>query len=399
MSTKHRDNLEQRLTDLGAAMQSPRPFVDNVMAEIGGQTIQRTPRYRTRKRMMRYSAVSVLCLLAAMTIWWMATTGGTGVAFAAVIDNVERARTFSYRWYHAKPNEEPVVTTVMFKEPDLYRIEEASGRVLLTDYGRNLDLDIDPALGIAVLRKNMPPSHTLSQTGEIVPEQLNTDMRDRLLLLKNRAVNRVGQARLGQRTVEVFRLEDPGVVYTLWVDSQSRRPVQIECRYLKHTKVYTDIRFDVELDDALFSFDPPQEYRLRVEDGNEQPQVSEARRKSRIKILHIMKFCNIYAANHDSQFPKALSDLTPQDHGLAENPPSLFKNPTRLDLKVGYIYCGSGINPATIEDPGTYPVLYEAYDRWPENGIAVGFVDGHVEVIADEQRFRSLLQNAQKADQ
>jgi hypothetical protein len=46
-----------------------------------------------------------------------------------------------------------------------------------------------------------------------------------------------------------------------------------------------------------------------------------------------------------------------------------------------------------IADPATTVLLHEDYKAWPRRGIAVGFVDGHVEWIETEDRFKALLEN------
>lgn len=45
-----------------------------------------------------------------------------------------------------------------------------------------------------------------------------------------------------------------------------------------------------------------------------------------------------------------------------------------------------------IADPATTVLLHEDYKTWPRRGIAVGFVDGHVEWVATEDRLKELLE-------
>jgi hypothetical protein len=36
-------------------------------------------------------------------------------------------------------------------------------------------------------------------------------------------------------------------------------------------------------------------------------------------------------------------------------------------------------------------MFYEAFDKWPEGGIAVGMADGHCEMVAEKSRFDELM--------
>lgn len=92
--------------------------------------------------------------------------------------------------------------------------------------------------------------------------------------------------------------------------------------------------------------------------------------------------CWSYSQKHDGQWPEKLQDLI--EEGLSSD---VFINPHQPDNPDGYVY----LKPAE-KRPGAAQtvVIYEAYDMWGI-GINVGFLDGHVEFIRDEQKFEDLL--------
>lgn len=82
----------------------------------------------------------------------------------------------------------------------------------------------------------------------------------------------------------------------------------------------------------------------------------------------------------DRKRPDNLHELT--KYGVNKK---IFVNPRRPTLEVGYIYLKPPASP-----PESRVVLYEAYDSW-NDGIVVGFADGHIKFIKEESDFRKRL--------
>lgn len=120
-----------------------------------------------------------------------------------------------------------------------------------------------------------------------------------------------------------------------------------------------------------------------------EPNVSSTLRDDQMKdyyvsmknVKRMVMACWQYSQQHDGQWPDNLKDLIGQ--GLSAD---IFVNPTQPDNPDSYIY----IKPADMSSPAQTVVIYEMYDRW-NIGINVGFLDGHVEFIRDEQQFKDLL--------
>lgn len=99
--------------------------------------------------------------------------------------------------------------------------------------------------------------------------------------------------------------------------------------------------------------------------------------------------CVMYANENKGQWPATLEVALGQQQMPVEQ---LMTNPARPNAKPGYIY----VQPAEAKHVnGQMLVVYEAFDKWPGQ-VNVGFADGHVEAIRDEQRFQQLLKAAGK---
>jgi hypothetical protein len=68
----------------------------------------------------------------------------------------------------------------------------------------------------------------------------------------------------------------------------------------------------------------------------------------------------------------------------------VLKNPQRPDMKPAYIYLKPAMPVSKIEDPGKMVFMYEHFDAW-NGGIAVGWLDGHADFIADQEQFEKAL--------
>ena len=72
------------------------------------------------------------------------------------------------------------------------------------------------------------------------------------------------------------------------------------------TLYMTDIVFDAELDQSLFSLEPPEEYEMSKFDGVENVN----RLKSAVKMGRILSACRRYAEEHNKQWPDSLQELS-----------------------------------------------------------------------------------------
>ncbi len=127
--------------------------------------------------------------------------------------------------------------------------------------------------------------------------------------------------------------------------------------------------------------------------GPAMQSVMHAREKalatqSATQIRQIVTVCFVYANDHQGRLPDSLAQLVKAgliDKRLVED------NPRNLTDKRAYVYLKPGVPLSKIKDTGKTALVYEAYDNWPKLGCNIGFVDGHVECIADEAEFKRII--------
>jgi outer membrane lipoprotein-sorting protein len=124
------------------------------------------------------------------------------------------------------------------------------------------------------------------KTGELKLTQLSTRLRDRLLKWSAGAVEDLGRAELDGQSVWVLQSRKDKRITTVWINPETSYPVQIEHKWMdqsRSTVMYTSIQIDTELDDSLFSLEPPEGYTLRV-DKSSWP---DDKAKIGVKVKHL----------------------------------------------------------------------------------------------------------------
>ncbi|MFZ2148973.1 MAG: hypothetical protein WAV28_17320 [Sedimentisphaerales bacterium] len=323
--------------------------------------------------------------------------------FAAAMDRVKQARTFSCTVIFEAAYEDGgkggkylLKQRLMFKEPDRERHEKLTsappwpqyiGEVTIWHYGKRQQLQFRPFDKTAEFH-DMSSDYVIDEkTGELKLTELDTSLRDRLLKLSAGAVEDLGRVELEGKSVRMLRSRKDKRITTVWVNPETSYPVQIEHKWTDQSRspvMYTSIQIDTELDDALFSLEPPAGYTLSV-DKSAWP---DDKKKIMTKVKYLGLWCVVYASNNDDQFPGELAELVkagiitdkvlkrvlaaPDD---PDSPPVIRYRKPNTDAK----------------DWSTKVTLYEIYDQWPEDGVVACFADGHCEIIPEQNRFEELI--------
>jgi len=250
--------------------------------------------------------------------------GGANAVFAAAMDSVRQARTFSCTEITERPNRDGdsqegqtflFKNTWMFKEPNWQRHERPRGpwgevvnQVTITHYGKRQRLELKGVAKSARLH-DMSSSYTVDdKTGELRLTQLRTDLREQLLKTSAGAVEDLGEAVLEGKAVRILQSRKGKRITTVWIDPETRHPVQIEHTWKDQDRsplTYTAIQIDTELDDKLFSLEPPAGYTVKVT----QALYPDERMKMVAKIMHLERLCNRYWGSHDFVYPDELADI------------------------------------------------------------------------------------------
>jgi outer membrane lipoprotein-sorting protein len=388
------NEVTRALDDLGGALRGQPSVRNEVMRRVtqhaatGGSTTGSTAQWRGRRLLGKLAAVAA-CAVVALLIWnpW-GNTIGASEAFAAAIAKVEAAGTFACRQVSTQivdGQKVPHEMAFMFKEPNLERLEygegmPSPGEFMVTDYDKQIRLVARPEDKTASLQDISTMYTTDERTGELKLTQLGTRTRDDVLRISAQAIKDLGKVQLNGREVWALQSAD-GVqpVKTVYVNPADGKPVQVELNWESgESFVYTDIQIDADLDDKLFSLEPPAGYAMHG--GHTEPVkgVDDMNGKMMGKMMSIMREFLTYMSKHDGKWPTTLDDL--RAAGMdARKLQTLLAAPDSRDGKPVILY------RQPKPDERDVIVLYEAPEFRRKQGVVVGFSDCHAELLPYKQ--------------
>jgi outer membrane lipoprotein-sorting protein len=320
--------------------------------------------------------------------------GGASVVFAAAMDSVRQARTFSCTEITERPYRDGdgqergkflFKQRWMFKEPDWERREmpkspwgEVQNEVTITHYGTRQRLRLKPVEKKAILH-DMSSDYTVDdKTGEVVLTRLRTGLRDRLLKTSAGAVDDLGEAVLDGKSVRVLQSRKGNRLTTVWIDLETKHPVKIEHKWTDQSRsplTYAGIQIDTELDDDLFSLEPPEGYTVKLTGALYADEIQ----KMLAKIMHMGKLCLIYRSNVNNVFPDELGDLVTAGITSDAALKKMLAAPNAPDGPPVIRYR----QPDTkATDWGMEVMLYEARQEGTGDGrVMVVMLDSHAELM------------------
>jgi outer membrane lipoprotein-sorting protein len=388
----HRDKLEQdllhALTKQTRQQDSPLRFWRTIM----------------KSKITKLATAAVIIIVLMLGINYLDTQiDGASTVFAAAMDSVRQARTFSCTEIFEVTYEDGgergkylMKQKLMFKEPERERHEKLTsappwpqyiGEVTIWHYGKRQRLQFRPFDKTAEFHDMSSDYEIDDKTGELKLTQLDTSLRDRLLKLSAGAVEDLGRVELDGQSVRMLQSRREKRITTVWVNPETSYPVQIEHKWTDQSRspvMYTSIQIDTEMDDGLFSLEPPEDYTLKV-DKSSWP---DDKAKIGTKVMHLGLWCVVYAGDNDDQFPGELVDIVRAGIITDEVLKKVLAAPDDPDGPPVIRYRKPNTD---TKDRSTEVMLYEIYDQWPKDGVVVCFADGHSEIISNKNRFEELI--------
>lgn len=211
----------------------------------------------TMNHRMTKWAVAAVVALAVIAGWNLFAGGGSGKAYARLVDRLHNARTLTYSIITQTGVEDmPTVRTDMaFKEPSHLRTSTADGYVTVVDStgGSFKGICLVPALkGYAAFdASNLPESQGSDPKVSI----------EKLKALPVQADEALGAREIDGRDLEGFRVREDDVTTTVWIDPATGVLARAEIEFARApgmNMILSDFQFDVPLDDSLFSLTPPE---------------------------------------------------------------------------------------------------------------------------------------------
>ncbi|HUV41216.1 MAG TPA: hypothetical protein VMW23_05470 [Sedimentisphaerales bacterium] len=172
----------------------------------------------------------------------------SSAAFAEVVQQVRNARTVTFTT-EVQMGQQIMRIENTRKEPGLKRALMPGGLVFISDLAR---------------KKSISINHSEKQYTEMDLENAQIqDFFEDMRTLPDRANEVLAKKEMDGRIVQGFRVIEHGIDAICWIDVQAGDLIRIEGQFpnAPNTRIVaTDFKFDVELDDALFSLIPPDGY-------------------------------------------------------------------------------------------------------------------------------------------
>ena len=258
------------------------------------------PRRRIVFTLLKAAAASLVT--AAGVLYLALAPASATTAFVEAARKLQEAQTLSlHQTFTTSGVPTPMASRTLYKVPGLIRIEhdQAASGITVMDLIRGKSLLLFPAEK-AVIQMDMPPPKGDGDGRKADPSALMIeDMRQ----LARKAGEPAGERVIDGVNAAGFRVVEKGQTMTIWVDPQKKVPLLVEFSggvgTLKFQGAFSDIRLDPELDDALFSLDPPEGYRVRKLGAKLDMTNEEA----------VARHLRTYAEASGGRFPARLDDF------------------------------------------------------------------------------------------
>lgn len=409
------DRTEQVVsTLLSAAGKDPVPPDEAFLERLSGETVRafiaasaRRPKRFRGYRIMHSRTVKWLIPVAAaaavvIVVGLWPGGNGKGVVLADVIQRLRSAHTVTCRSTFSVTGSVVGTANYMFWGDHLMRTETSDGLIYISDgaAGRGLLLDSR--------KKTAAPF-------EQIPSRF--DFYKTLMEFRDGTETPLGTKRIQGRDAVGFLLPGTGGNASVWIDTRTRLPIRLEAKATgtdgqEQTITVEHFVLDAPLDESLFSLSIPEGYTEhpvrvseidqklsgnrstgKVDEAGQRVYVSAAERaremtlrtRSLTALRNILTACIRYSGDHDGQWPEDLNSL--EAYGIkAES----LANPRLPDAAVGWVYRRPVVPAGRLRNAPKTVLIHEPLDPW-DDGVHVGFADGHVEFVNNRDRIEKLL--------
>lgn len=252
---EHRDQLRKQVLEAFERAQMPQYTVKF------SRHLFLNWRYIMRHPISRITAAAIFIFVLVGVVLWF-HVGGTKVAFADFIETFVTARSAKFTTI-IKTDDGTDISKGMFLAPNRFRNETSRGMVSV------IDRDKGKWLLLYTDKKHAGVTSFVNTPQDKGPKNMFLEMRAQLLDAQNNPdVKReeLGEKEIKGRRAVGYRLTIGGDVLTLWGDPNTGLPILVEMTYAHGRggkRTMTDFEFNMDLDESLFSTDPPAGYTVR----------------------------------------------------------------------------------------------------------------------------------------
>lgn len=225
--------------------------------------------------------------------------GSHSRAYADVLQQIKAARTLTYTNYvYTETRPKPIKTKEFIAEDGRSRSEHESGVITIMDANSMIRLSL---IGLTKTALVYPERESVPAV-----KHSRRDWIESLAKLGDKPDKELGEQTLDGQKVVGFEVSQGMHKHTLWLDAKTKQLVRIERESpLKGSSILktamTDFRFDETLDEALFSFDVPADYKAVVQSKLSLPKSLEVED-------NVVEALRGYTQKSEGKFPKSISE-------------------------------------------------------------------------------------------
>ncbi|MHC4444509.1 MAG: LolA-like protein [Planctomycetota bacterium] len=328
---EHREKLRQEMLSV---------FEDSneqiIGSEVEATTLSKRQKHNIMERLTTMKpiykiAASIIVVLGFAGLLNLIIPGNktNGVVLADVLAQIQKARTVTYNKTFNTEKLPPFTAETMLMEPDRMRyVLHGLGLITISDYNQGISMQLRP-----------------QQKKALITERVKRPTRIRIFnrlewvsTLHDKNSEYIGQEDINGQITNVFVVEQEFQKTTVWADPQTNLPVKVEMINFpnpnkdiimpkmslslkdfggesgestmisiggdrgiqeKMTIVYSDFVWNSDLDPALFSLEPPEDYTVEKTQFDESPSNED-------KLIETLQ---LYTDMSGGEFPAEINDL------------------------------------------------------------------------------------------
>jgi len=227
-------------------------------------------------------------------------------AYAAIVKKFEESETMTYKTLIKQEGlpfgKLEIQSEFLYKEPDYVRYNTSikTKKETISNYGI---IDIMKKKGILI--DDLKKQYLEMDFSAIPGEQSQIDIIEHMKSLPKRADKKLGEREINNKILQGYIIEEEGMKKTVWIDVSNGELVQIDMEPLNIKGVQyiiTDIKFNLPLDDKLFSFIPPEGYTPMKKDlyiPKDKPSEND--------LINYLRFLSSY--HKEKLFPPSINNV------------------------------------------------------------------------------------------
>ncbi len=242
-------------------------------------------------------AVLIIAIVGGIGLW----NPKPGLVFAEVLEQVRQVHTFHFTNIVEMENQTMEMQTD-YMDPGKQRLVMSNGSIIIMDMAQGKTISLTPSAKMASVvdfsdDPNLQPQENLIET---------------LRKLEDGAEELLGQKEMDGKLVYGFKVIMAGRDFVIWADLKSGLPVRIEIQQAMYGAmkiIMTDFEYNIDMDESLFSLEPPADYKLITLDKPDLGAPTET------DLIETMK---LVTNDKNKSFPKDLDLMTlSKQYGLS----------------------------------------------------------------------------------